>query len=155
MKNHLLVLLFACFLAFTSCIESRKEKLPATSAEIIKVDQDFSAMSVKEGMKKAFLAFAHDSVVMLRDNGKPIVGKGALESHYQNFMDSTFTLTWEPTFADISMSGELGYSYGIFTLTPKDKIQKPEQGTYCTIWKKDANGNWKFVLDTGNDGLGK
>ena len=28
------------------------------------------------------------------------------------------------------------------------------EGTYVTIWKKDADGNWKFVLDTGNQGLG-
>jgi ketosteroid isomerase-like protein len=29
------------------------------------------------------------------------------------------------------------------------------EGTYVTIWKKGQNGNWKFVLDTGNQGLGK
>jgi ketosteroid isomerase-like protein len=27
------------------------------------------------------------------------------------------------------------------------------QGTYTTFWKKDKKGKWKFVLDTGNDGL--
>jgi ketosteroid isomerase-like protein len=142
-------------MTFFSCKVISVRQSPATSQEILKADRDFSALSAEQGMKKAFLSFAHDSVVMLRDNGMPIVGKGALESHYQNFTDSTFTLIWEPLFADIAFSGELGYSYGIFTLTPKDESQKPEQGTYCTVWKKDANGNWKFVLDTGNDGLAK
>jgi len=28
-----------------------------------------------------------------------------------------------------------------------------EKGTYITIWQKQANGNWKFVLDTGTQGL--
>jgi ketosteroid isomerase-like protein len=28
-----------------------------------------------------------------------------------------------------------------------------ENGTYVSIWKKDQFGNWKFVLDTGNEGL--
>jgi hypothetical protein len=27
------------------------------------------------------------------------------------------------------------------------------KGTYVSIWKKDENGNWKWVLDTGNPGL--
>lgn len=138
-----------------SCTENGTQQSQPKPDEILQADRDFSTLSKAEGMKKAFLAFADESVVMLRDNGMPIIGKSSLESHYQNFTDSTFTLIWEPLYADISLSGELGYSYGIFTLTPRDKSQKPEQGTYCTVWKKDAEGNWKFVLDTGNDGLGK
>jgi ketosteroid isomerase-like protein len=27
------------------------------------------------------------------------------------------------------------------------------QGTYCTIWEKNDKGEWRFVLDTGNQGL--
>jgi ketosteroid isomerase-like protein len=27
-------------------------------------------------------------------------------------------------------------------------------GTYTSIWKKEKNGKWKFVLDTGNEGIG-
>jgi hypothetical protein len=26
-------------------------------------------------------------------------------------------------------------------------------GTYLSVWKKDPFGNWKLVLDTGNEGL--
>jgi ketosteroid isomerase-like protein len=28
-------------------------------------------------------------------------------------------------------------------------------GTYISIWKKQSDGNWKFVLDSGNEGVGK
>jgi ketosteroid isomerase-like protein len=27
-------------------------------------------------------------------------------------------------------------------------------GTYTSIWKKQSDGTWKFVLDTGNEGVG-
>jgi len=30
-----------------------------------------------------------------------------------------------------------------------------EKGTYVSIWKKDAAGNWKFVLDSRNVGIEK
>jgi len=155
MKTLSFTVISMLLMTFLSCKEISVSQSPATSQEILKADRDFSSLSVEQGMKKAFLTFAHDSVVMLRDNGMPIVGKIALENHYLTFTDTTFKLTWEPLFADISGSGELGYSYGIYTFTPKDTNQKPEQGTYCTIWKKDDSGNWKFVLDTGNDGLGE
>lgn len=155
MTNKKVVFILMWLTVVYSCSENRSNKPSPTKEHILQADRDFSDLSAKKGMKTAFLSYAHDSVVMLRDNGMPIVGKIALEKHYQHFSDSTFTLIWEPLLADISQSGELGYSYGIFTLTPKDTSQKPERGTYCTIWKKDISGNWKFVLDTGNDGLGE
>jgi ketosteroid isomerase-like protein len=30
----------------------------------------------------------------------------------------------------------------------------PLKGTYISVWKKDAAGNWKYVLDSGNKGIG-
>jgi ketosteroid isomerase-like protein len=50
------------------------------------------------------------------------------------------------------LSGDLGYTYELFTVTAKDTTM---QGTYVSIWKKQKDGNWKFVLDTGNPGGGK
>jgi hypothetical protein len=60
-------------------------------------------------------------------------------------------LTWIPIRADVARSGELGYTYGtyILQLSNVDKTG----GTYCTIWKKDKNKEWKFALSTGNDGV--
>jgi hypothetical protein len=46
----------------------------------------------------------------------------------------------------------MGYTYGIYTLIVNDSAYK---GTYVTIWQKQADGTWKFVLDTGNEGVGK
>lgn len=31
--------------------------------------------------------------------------------------------------------------------------QKKTSGKYVTIWEKQSNGSWKFVLDCGNEGL--
>ena len=35
------------------------------------------------------------------------------------------------------------------------KFVSMQRGTYVTIWKKDADGTWKWVLDSGNEGLGE
>ena len=69
--------------------------------------------------------------------------------------DSGYTLTWKPLYADIAQSGELGYTYGIYEFKAMDPEGKPimGNGTYVSIWKKDQFGNWKLVLDTGNEGL--
>jgi ketosteroid isomerase-like protein len=124
--------------------------------ELLEVDREFARQSVEKGSHESFLMYIDDSCVLLRPNRLPVIGRQKIEEMYSK-PDTSFTLDWEPLFADISESGDLGYTYGTYTV----QMDSPEgtlvtmEGTYVTIWKKDENGNWKFVLDTGNQGLGK
>ena len=117
--------------------------------EIISTDIAFSEFSKKQGMKKAFLEYIDNDGILLRPNTGPIVGANAID-HLSQVNDSSFTLTWEPLNATASISCDLGFSYGIYTLATEDTTTK---GTYVSIWKKQKDGKWKFVLDTGNEGL--
>jgi ketosteroid isomerase-like protein len=119
--------------------------------ELIAIDREFSALSKEKGMNRAFLYYVAEDGVMLSPNKMPIVGKEKINALFQS-NDSDKEFTWEPLYADISESGELGYTYGTYTITTEGEIQK---GTYVSIWKKDSGGKWKFVLDSGNDGLGE
>ena len=136
-----------------SLIVSCSEKKPAANpAELIDADLAFSDYSLQHGIQKAFIEFAHDSVVKLKPNSMPIVGKQNLIADYAGKSDSGLVLTWKPENATISKSGELGFTYGIWTLIAKGDTA---QGTYLTVWKKNSSGQWKFAADTGNDGLRK
>jgi len=137
------------------CSNPKNVDVAAEKERILKTDREFSDYSSKNGMKKAFLLFGDENMVMLRENSMPVVGKTAFSDLYKNFDDSQMTLVWEPLFADVSASGDLGYSYGIYTMTEKSDSLKTEKGTYLSIWKKDHNLNWKFVVDTGNEGIGE
>lgn len=55
-------------------------------------------------------------------------------------------------FEKISASGDMGYTYGIHTNTNK-KTGEITKGTYVTIWQKQPDGSWKFVLESNNQGL--
>jgi ketosteroid isomerase-like protein len=144
-KNGFNIMLFVLI----SCTKSSK---PAPAGVLMKADMDFSQMSVKGGMQKAFLAFFADSGVMLRDNGYPIKGRESLISMYSGRTDTTFILSWKPAFEKIAESGDLGYTYGFYTRTIK-ATGEATKGTYLTIWEKQKDGSWKFVLDTGTEGL--
>ncbi len=128
-----------------------------TKEELIATDNAFSQLSLEKGMQYAFLEFADKNVVMLRKNRLPLEGKNALIENFMTFSDTGFILSWKPLFADISKSGELGYTYGIFTSVSKssDGTAEESKGTYVSIWKKDDSGKWKFVLDSGNEGTGE
>ena len=66
--------------------------------------------------------------------------------------DKNNRLIWTPVGADISSSGDLGYTYGNYEFHSKDKEGKAkvEYGKYTSIWKQQKDGSWKVVLDMGN-----
>ncbi|MDX9847753.1 MAG: hypothetical protein RBT74_12290 [Tenuifilaceae bacterium] len=140
------------FFALCACTSSNVEQW---EKEIIAADKAFSAYSVEHGANNAFLHYAANDVVLLKPNMMPIVGHQALEAFYQEKIDSTYTLQWDPSFAKVSKSGDLGYTYGVWELFLKAEPENIRRGTYLTIWEHQPDGNWKFVLDTGNQGVGE
>lgn len=143
MKN---AVLFIISLYLMGCNE-----IMDTNDTLISVDQAFSDLSKKSGMNTAFIKYIADDCVLLRPNNMPFVGKESIANLFKED-DSGFTLTWEPKYAEIADSGELGFTYGTYLLNSINSVQK---GTYVSIWKKDKTGNWKLALDSGNEGVGK
>lgn len=141
----LLLIIFVLF----SCSEKRPVADPHV---LIDADIAFSDYSVKHGIQKSFIEFADDSVVLLKPNRMPIVGKLSLIQSYEGKSDSGVVLTWKPAKAIIAESGELGYTYGFWTFVAKTDTSR---GTYMTVWRKDKTGHWKYIADTGNEGLKK
>ena len=66
--------------------------------------------------------------------------------------DTSFTMTWMPSGADIASSADMGYTYGVYKVVTADTTLT---GTYLNVWKKQPDGQWKFVIDSGNAGTEK
>jgi len=145
MKKAFLLILTMGFLF--SCSE---KKIVTDPQVLMDADNAFSDFSVKYGYQKAFIEFAHDSVILLKPNRMPIIGKQSLIDSYKGLNDSNQLLTWKPAKAIIAESGELGYTYGFWTFVAQNDTS---HGKYLTVWKKYANGKWKYIADIGNDGL--
>lgn len=146
MKKRFPLLLILLILACTSV---KKEN--ANKQTLIAVDSMFSKLSEEKGMKAAFLAYADDDVVKPNPGQLPIIGKAALAKSFEGEKED-FILTWHPVKAEISASGDLGYTFGNWQLILKAKPDSvaTHYGNYVSIWKKQNDGSWKYVLDTGN-----
>ena len=146
-------------LVFVSCRwEFNKEEKPGNSAatdqqlqEMVDADKAFSAASEKNGMKKAFLEYIADDAVLLRPGFMPII-EGDVIKFLNAQEDTSFTMTWEPKGGDIAASGDMGFTYGVYKVATADTTLK---GTYLNVWRKQQDGKWKFVIDTGNPGVEK
>ena len=120
--------------------------------QLIEADRAFSALSLEKGMNHAFITFCAQEGVLLRNNAMPLKGKETIGEQLAQNDDSGINLSWEPLHATVAESGDLGYTYGIFKLKRKESGELSE-GTYVSIWVREEN-SWKWVLDSGNEGLG-
>jgi ketosteroid isomerase-like protein len=151
MKKIVLLLLVPVLLV--ACVNKRPLQAIDPQGTLMNVDRAFSKMSEEEGVKKAFIKYIDSDGVLLRPNQYPIMGADAVDFISQN-EDTTYTMTWEPKGGTVAQSGELGYTYGVYTLKLK-KNNRVFQGTYVSVWKKQRDGQWRFVMDSGNEGVGK
>jgi ketosteroid isomerase-like protein len=117
---------------------------------LITTDKAFSQMSVEKGLNAAFIYYADDSVVKVRDGNFPLIGKDTMAKIYLCRPDSGMILKWKPVKAEISQSDDLGYTFGDWELYLKAK-DTTMYGNYISIWKKQPDGTWKYVLDAGSN----
>ena len=104
-------------LSFISCKKTNhKEDLEKWKSEIVAVENAFNDMAQKEGLIKAFKFYAAEDGVIRRGK-KVIKGKNAIADWYTKDVRPNETLTWNPTFIDVSKSGDLAYTYGDYVFT--------------------------------------
>ena len=156
MKTNRFISFIALIVMLIFAISACKNKKQADDSTVLsETDRFYSALSAEKGMNTAFIEMFDSAGVMLSANKQPIEGIDAIRTSLLSESDSTFILTWEPKFAKMAASGELGYTYGIYQIKDKATDSITGVGKYATIWQKQSDGKWKAILDTGNPGLGK
>ena len=116
----------------------------ADPAQLMRADSLFAAMSVSQGAKPAFLAFAADDAISFGGGPQMNRGRAAIGAAFDGFPGGA-VLAWWPRGAAIAESGDLGCTIGEATIESLHQYSK-----YLTIWKRQRDGSWKFVADGGN-----
>lgn len=121
--------------------------------DMVAAEKAFAADAAARSTRDAFIAaFAEDGIVFAPG---PVNAKRTWEARPVN----ANRLEWAPEVAEISASGDLGYTSGPWRLTPaRDPAdaeateQKPVAfGHYFSIWRKQADGTWKALVEHGID----
>jgi ketosteroid isomerase-like protein len=123
----------------------------ASADTLRQLEAEFMKAAAEHGSQGYLSYYADDAVEV--PNGAPIIQGKVNIAKGMGFLDQKDNhLTWAPVGADISASGDLGYTYGTFEFRSKDKDGKTvvDHGKYTSIWKKQKDGSWKVVLDMGN-----
>lgn len=146
----LVVLIFAAL----RCASATAPAAPAEKVDrdaILRADEDFAHYAREHGLAEAFASYAADDATILPNGGNPVKGREAIRALFASSSAGT-TLAWKPFTAEVSRSGDLGYTLGTYESRSSDASGKPviRYGKYCTIWKKQSDGTWRYVVDLGN-----
>ena len=123
----------------------------ATADTLKQLEGEFMKAAADKG-SQGYMSYYADDAVEVPNGHALIPGKANIAATMGFLDDKNNRLTWAPVGADISASGDLGYTYGTYEFHSKDKDGKPvvDYGNYTSIWKKQKDGSWKVVLDMGN-----
>ena len=146
-QNRLLIAVILVIAMLTGCFTFKTGRIVKSKQEILKAEKDFEAAVKKDGLI-AFAKFAADDAA-INDNDHLIKGNAAIKNFYAAKKSSNVQLVWTPDFVDVAASGDLGYTYGKYTYSVTDSTGKTRDfnGIFHTVWKKQKNGEWKFVWD--------
>jgi ketosteroid isomerase-like protein len=136
----LLALLFLC-----ACATSTQTAEPNADV-LLKADREFAKQSASRG-NLAWVDFMAPNAVKPANGGLWLNGPEEIGNNMLAAFGSGFTLSWEPSRAEISRGGKLGYTWGRYHSTLRGKSH---DGTYMTVWQKQTDGSWKVLFDTGD-----
>jgi uncharacterized protein (TIGR02246 family) len=147
------VLALGSLLAAAACAPAMPPDTRAEDEAAIRAaDQAFSAAANSKDVDAA-MAFYADDAIGLPPNAPMSTGRDAIRAEFSAMMAMPgFSLTWSPTRIDVASSGDLGYSVGTaqFSATGPDGQMMSDTMKYATVWRKQADGSWKVVVDAFN-----
>jgi ketosteroid isomerase-like protein len=145
MNRFLLLSLAACMMF--SCTTRSKTPDTEMKEQIAAAEKAFEQMAADKGIAEAFWYYADSSAVIKRENDTLIHGREAIRNYYAADFYKTASVKWSPDFIDVS--GNMAYTYGKYTWQTKDSSGKVSEyrGVFHTVWKKQADGSWKYVWD--------
>lgn len=138
--------LFSLCLLVSAALAARGQECnPEEAAKaIVEGEAKFFEMGQAQGTRAAFLAFlAGDSIAF---EPGPVDGRKIWSARPEGGL----SLKWQPAFAVMSRSCDLGFTTGPSEWRKNREDEKPfGYGFYISIWKKQKDGSWRVALDVG------
>ena len=145
-----LVLLLACAAAQAGCATAPAPVDPpkagaALREQVIATERAF-ARTMADRDFAAFTTFLSAEAIFF-SGPTPLRGKAAVAAGWRRlFEKKEAPFSWEPAEVEVLDSGTLALSSGPVH-DPAGKVV----ATFTSVWRLEAPGTWRIVLDKGND----
>jgi uncharacterized protein (TIGR02246 family) len=122
-----------------------------------------SVKAVEAGMLAAFKArdpakaasfYTADAEIMVPFEAV-VRGSDTAKSTAEDFKDPAFAIDFTNTRTEVAAGGDMAFTHGTFHVTytnPATKKPDTMDGSYVTVFRKQADGSWKAVQDISTPG---
>jgi ketosteroid isomerase-like protein len=134
-------------LSASSPVDSR-----AVEAVVRKADADWAAAASTPSVDAWMSFYAVDAIVLL-PNDPVASGKEIVRHSVARLLALPhFSVAWRPIEVKVPRSGDLVFLIGAYELRFDDSngVSVSDRGRRLEVWKKQADGNWKCIVDTWN-----
>ena len=127
----------------TSIVSGNSASVGDPAARVRATEQAF-AKTMADRKLDAFASYVAEEGVFFGRKGV-LRGRAAVVEAWKPFFDGEKApFSWEPETVEVLASGSLALSSG-----PVLDPQGNRIATFSTIWRKEADGNWRVVFDKG------
>src|SRR3984893_17884705 len=150
-----LLLITSAFLTTSRAPSAPVDNRAADAAAIQVLDEQWSATAARKDLTGT-VAFYADDAALLPPNAPIATDRKAIRESWAALLGPNTAVSWKVSKVEVAKSGELGYLYGTYSLSIQDPKGGPpvrDTGKLVEIWKKQADGKWKCIVDTYNSDL--
>lgn len=150
MQNAMLCLPFA--LVLSSCAHTAND-YSTDAMQAIRAADTALQKAVADKDLERIVSFYAEEAVMLPTAEPIVVGKSAIREEWQHILSiPRFQNNSSLTRIDVSSSGDMAYSMGTYVATMLGEAgnSATEPGKWLSVWKRQADGSWRIVVDTYN-----
>lgn len=143
-----MVVLGLCLVA-VGCNSAPPDESAAGAAAMAKADEAWAAAAASKSAD-AWVAYYSDDVIVLAPNAKRIDGKADARKMIDGlFQMPDVQISWKANKVEVAKSGDIGYIVAAYQMSWTDaKMGKMnEVGKATEVWRKQADGSWKCIVD--------
>jgi ketosteroid isomerase-like protein len=114
-------------------------------------DSDFSSDATRLGTGEAFGRYAADDAQIFSPLGEFVTGPDAITASFGPRIGKS-SFVWHPVEGEMAKSGDLGFTVGnaVITVQRDDGAPVVRYSKYLTVWKRQRDGSWRYVVDGGS-----
>ena len=132
-----------------SCTHQKKVDIKAEGEKVMELSREWARVAATEDVEKTLSYWADDAIVI--QEGQPSYkGKNEIRQMIDaSFKIPGFRISWEPQSVEVSTSGDMAYLIEKSQVSYNDSTGKviTQNNRAVSIWRKQADGTWKNVVD--------